>query len=102
VRDAFGGDLEPITLDVPPEVPQPERMFRKGEFYWFAYNERTMKDPHGDHANVLAAPYMQMYGAPWLGGERGLSSSAPNALAMALGAAAGAYAARYVMKKAGY
>jgi len=102
VRDAFGGDIEEAKLDVPPGVPAPERMFRRGELYWFAYNERAFKDAHGAHANELAAPYMQLYGAPWLGGERGLSGTAPNALAMALGAAAGAAAARYVMKKAGY
>lgn len=101
VLDALGGDMDEVKLDIPPGAPSPERMFRRGELYWFAYNERTMKDAHGDHANVLAAPYMQMYGAPWLAGERGSPSWAGKALAMGAGITAGAYAARYVMRKAG-
>lgn len=101
MKDALG-ELPPETsFEIPAGLPQPERMFRKGELYWAAYSPATMKDPHGDHANVLAAPFIQMYGAPWLAGQGRTSPWLGKALTMLAGTAAGAYAARYVMRRAG-
>lgn len=68
-RGVVGAPVD-SSADIPAGIPKPQRVFRKGELYWFHY-ESGLKDAHGDHANQLAQPYMQMYGVPWMGGERG-------------------------------
>lgn len=70
VWKAAVGNMSQADAKVPPGVSKPDRIFREGELYWFHY-ESGLGDPHGDHANKLAAPYVQLYGAPWMGGERG-------------------------------
>lgn len=69
------------SAEAPTGIPQPTKTFRKGELYWFHY-ESGLGDPHGDHANVLAQSYMQKYGVPWMGGERGLSIGDPKSIAV--------------------
>lgn len=65
-RQVVGEPIE-STADVPKGIPKPQKIFRKGQLYWFHY-ESGLKDPHGDHANLLAQPYMQLYGVPWMAG----------------------------------
>lgn len=91
---------EPVesSADVPPGVPSPQRIFRKGELYWFHY-ESGLKDPHGDHANLLAQPYMQMYGVPWMAGSRGMFKLDPMSLFVgAVFAAAGWLGVRHFLE----
>ncbi len=63
------GDAPPADAEVPPGVVRPDRIFKKGELYWFHYDGKGVKDPHGWHVNELAAPYIQLYGVPWMAGE---------------------------------
>lgn len=103
-REATGGKGEGIA-DVPPGVPQPSRIFRAGELYWFHYEGSGVKDPHGWHTNELARPYMQMYGVPWMAGHRGgMGSMSGPALGVALLAlaAVGIVGGYWAAKKYGY
>jgi len=78
--------------EVPPGVPTPTNAWQMGNFLWFHY-ESLPGDPHGAHANQLAAPYMQFFGAPWMAdrtypGMRTESSTAAKLAAAAAGFAA--------------
>jgi len=53
---------EALPASVPDGLPQPTKAQRYGELYWFHYE----KGGHAWHANELAAPIIQAYGAPWL------------------------------------
>jgi hypothetical protein len=66
-REAFGQEPVPVSLETPASVPRPDKIFKNGECYWFHYEGKGVKDPHGWHVNTLAAPYIQMFGAPWMG-----------------------------------
>lgn len=101
VRDAFGGDLPETSFNLPADLPyRPIRMYKKGEFRWLVYPNSTTADPHGVHIK-LAVPLIQAYMAPWLAGQGRTSPWLGKALTMLAGTAAGAYAARYVMRRAG-
>lgn len=90
---AVTGDAGASDAQLPADVPAPDRVFRKGQLYWFHYEGRGQADPHGWHANTLAAPFIQLYGVPWMAGERPVGAAAGSAAkvvaAMAAVAAAG-------------
>lgn len=75
-REAIGSpaSAQDSSPAIPDGVPKPDRVFRAGELYWFHYEGTGQKDPHGWHANTLALPYMQLYGVPWMAGDRSSAS----------------------------
>lgn len=75
-REAVGS-LAEASADIPAGVPKPDRIFRAGELYWFHYEGKGVKDPHGWHTNELARPFMQLYGVPWMAGHRGAGPLLP-------------------------
>jgi len=71
VWDSVMAELGLTDADVwepmpPGDVPAPTRAMAIGNFLWFHYESPDTSDPHGFHANVIATPYMQHFGAPWM------------------------------------
>ena len=107
IREAVG-DVSEVPFDLPPGIPAPVHMFRKGELYWAAYPDTIAKDPHGFHI-TLVAPFVNMYGAPWLAGSRGgilgglgLTSNQKAALLLAAVGIGGYALLRYLKRRQGY
>jgi len=61
--DEATGGRSASKASVPPGVPAPTFAKRVGELYWFHYEDPYGNDPHLWHANKLAVPYIQAYGA---------------------------------------
>lgn len=76
---AVSAGVTPTVPEAPSGIPAPTRAVRVGNLLWFHYETFTPGLPrpcggddsaHAWHVNVLATPYMVMYGAPWMAGKR--------------------------------
>lgn len=104
VWDAVTGGSEGSPAEVPPGMPQPTRNRRVGNLAWFHYETNSAgyptpcgggTDAHVWHANVLAIPFIQSYGVPFMAASglslpiAGLGGSVGKLIAIAAGLGVG-------------
>ena len=114
VWDAATGGATGDASDVPSGAPPPTRIKRVGNLAWFHYETAVSgyptpcggaSDAHVWHANVLAIPYIQAYGVPFMAGETssvpiaGLSGSAGKVISVAAGVGLGYLAYRALRRR---